>query len=64
MRSAAWYEANSFCADGTRHEPVEIDTLLGDVIGYMCAHCYERIRQVRRGSDLYVAEFLVEKPVE
>lgn len=64
MRSRAWYEDNSYCVDGTRHEAVEIDTLLGEMVGYMCIHCYERLRLAKRGLDLYIDEKLVKIPVQ
>jgi hypothetical protein len=54
MRSKAWYEANSFCWDGTRHEGDPVLTLDGDRVGYLCVHCLERVNRVRRGSDLWV----------
>ena len=57
MRSAAWYEANSFCSHGeTRHEGTPIIALDGELVGHLCANCLERVRQVRRGLPLWILE--------
>lgn len=59
MRSAQWYDQNSYCEDTTRrHESTEIKDVTGEFVGWICVHCFEPIVIVRRGSDLYIRKDL------
>lgn len=58
MRTAAYYLEHSYCwgKPGPQHDGKPVVSLGGELVGHICGTCFDAVRQVRRGSPLWIRE--------